>query len=105
MECVNLDPNFHKFELIVTLSKEKRRSGNSQISVPPASEAYHSRASHAVEERSVTYGIDFGFQFSRSVERNNSRLSQWDASHSPFWKTRKTKGDDRWLEKYIYTIL
>ena len=57
----------------------------------PASEAYHSRASHAVEERSVTCGMDLGFQLSRSGKKQLAFSSMGRVPFPLFEKPGKQK--------------
>ena len=95
MECVNLDPIFHKLEFIVTLSKKKNAEAATPKSQFPGkrSVSFQGVACSWGALRDLWGSILILVSSFPGQERNNSRLAQWDASHSPFLKPQENK---RW---------
>ena len=93
MECVNLDPFFHKLKSINChfVFKKKKLSGNSQISVPR--QAKRIIPGRRMQLRSAPWpvGIDFGFQLSRSGKKQLAFSSMGRVPFPLFEKPGKQK--------------
>ena len=106
MECVNPGPYFHKLELIKChFVYKKRRSGNTQISVPR--QAKRIIPGRRMQLRSAPWPMGWILisSFPGHLKETTRVYLNGTRPIPLFEKPAKQKGDDRWLEKYIYTIL